>query len=184
MALTILAAENKLNRTFVRETSVVLGASLFIAALAQITVPLPFTPVPFTLQTLGLYLVASVLGPKRGAMAVAAYLAEGCAGLPVFSAGSFGAAALAGPTGGYLLGFVPAAFVAGAAAERGRLISVLAFGGAAVTLYAAGVMQLSFFVPKTVLFTAGLWPFVPGEAVKVLLAAAMLPAFKKLAGRI
>ncbi|HOX23970.1 MAG TPA: biotin transporter BioY, partial [Elusimicrobiales bacterium] len=88
----------------------ILGASIFIAMLAKLSLPLPFTPVPVTLQTLGVYLVAAALGPRKAFLAVLTYLAQGFAGLPVFAQGTLpGIAALLGPTGGYLIGFLPAA---------------------------------------------------------------------------
>src|SRR5512132_4009477 len=93
------------------------GASLAIALAAQVAVPLPFTPVPLTLQTLAVLLASAALGMRRGALAVALYLAEGLAGLPVFASFSSGPAPFLGPTGGYLVGFLPAAAIVGALAE-------------------------------------------------------------------
>src|SRR5215469_16303907 len=87
-----------------RQISVVLGASLFVALCARITLPLPFTPVPLTLQNFGVLLVGLLLGSKRGFAALALYLLEGASGMPVFSiAGVGGVAQLFGPTGGYLM---------------------------------------------------------------------------------
>ncbi|MDD4004345.1 MAG: biotin transporter BioY [Elusimicrobiaceae bacterium] len=185
MRTNTVVLENAGGNAVLRELGVIFGASLFIAVLAQAAVPLPFTPVPFTLQTLGLYLAAAVLGPKRGTMAVAAYLAEGAAGLPVFAAGGFGPACLVGPAGGYLLGFVPAAFIIGlTGAKSGRLAACVSFACGAAALYCAGLVQLGHFVPAGLLLKAGLWSFLPGEIIKIGMAVAIWPGLRKLAGRI
>src|SRR5512134_3914103 len=97
---------------------VVLGA-LFVAALAQVKVPLPFTPVPLTGQTFAVLLAGAVLGSKRSAASMLLYIALGAFGLPVFAGGASGLAYLSGATLGYLVGFVLAAFVVGLLAERG-----------------------------------------------------------------
>ncbi|MGO9412364.1 MAG: biotin transporter BioY, partial [Spirochaetia bacterium] len=88
------------------DVCLVAGFSLIIAVSAQVSIPLPFTPVPVTLQTFAVVLTGALLGSRRGAAAIVAYLAEGLAGLPVFSLGRAGFAHLLGPTGGYLVGFV------------------------------------------------------------------------------
>src|SRR5437879_11460869 len=96
-----------------KQAALVVGASLFVALCAKVTVPLPFTPVPLTLQNFGVLVVGLVLGPRRAFAALALYLAEGAAGLPVFNpAGPGGIAQLFGATGGYLLAYP---FVAGLA---------------------------------------------------------------------
>ena len=119
------------------------GASLLIVVSAQIAIPLPFTPVPLTLQTLAVLAAGTALGSSRGALAVALYLWEGCAGLPVFSGAASGITHLLGPTGGYLLGFLPAAWLTGVLAEKGwdrripsTLVAILAGN---VLLYLPGV---------------------------------------------
>src|SRR6266704_4343654 len=100
---------------------VVAGASLFVALCARLTLPLPFTPVPLTLQNFGVLLVGLSLGSRRGFAALALYLAEGASGLPVFSPmGPGGIAQLLGPTGGFLLAYPLVAFLAGWIAERGE----------------------------------------------------------------
>ncbi len=155
------------------------GASLFIALLAQVRLPLPFTPVPITGQTLAVLLVGAALGPRRGAAAVLLYLAEGVLGLPVFSGGGSGWTYLWGPTGGYLVGFVAAAWVAGSLAVRGWdrqgrrawLVFLLAEGA----LYLPGLAWLSVYVGPQRVLALGLYPFVLGDVLKALLAGALLP---------
>src|SRR5215468_5349354 len=102
-----------------KQVAIVVGASLFVALCARVTIPLPFTPVPLTLQNAGVLLVGLLLGPRRGFAALALYLAEGTAGLPVFSPiGPEGLARLAGPTGGYLMAYPFVAGLAGYVMER------------------------------------------------------------------
>ncbi len=103
----------------VYDAALILGASLLIALSARIAVPVPFSPAPITGQTLAVLLVGALLGSRRGALSVLAYLAEGAMGLPVFAGGGAGILWLLGPTGGYLFGFIAAAFVTGWLAERG-----------------------------------------------------------------
>src|SRR5512143_1882057 len=103
----------------VRDVLLVVGSSLFVAALAQIRIPLPFTPVPVTGQTLAVLVVGAALGARKGAASLLLYLLAGFAGLPVFSGGSAGGAVILGPTGGYLIGFIVAAYLIGVLSARG-----------------------------------------------------------------
>ncbi len=160
--------------------ALVLAASLFIGLMAQVSVPLPFTPVPITGQTFAVLLVGAALGARRGSLAVLTYLVEGLAGMPVFAGGTGGLAHLLGPTGGYLLGFVAAAWAVGRLAERGldrRLRSAwLAFLAGEIVLYACGLPWLAVFVGPSKALSLGLFPFLPGDLVKVILAAFALPS--------
>ena len=169
------------------DVALVLGGSLFIALSAQIALLLPFSPVPVTGQTMAVLLVGALLGSRRGALSVLAYLAEGAMGLPVFSAGGAGILWMLGPTGGYLLGFVPAAFVTGWLAERGwdrRIGSALAMMLAGdVTLYLVGVPYLASLVGLDRALALGFVPFVVGDLCKLLLAAALLPSGWRLLQR-
>lgn len=164
----------------------IIGASLLIAGTAQLTIPLPFSPVPITGQTFGVLVVGLALGSRRGALALLAYLAEGAAGLPVFAGYRAGLAVLLGPTGGYLIGFVAAAWLVGRLAERGfdRSLpkTLLAFALGNATIYAFGLAWLSRFVPWPETMAAGLTPFLIGDALKALLAALWLPAARRLMG--
>jgi biotin transport system substrate-specific component len=165
----------------------VLAGSLLVAASARIAMPLPFTPVPVSMQTFAVLLVGALLGPTRGVAAIVAYLLEGAAGLPVFVGGG-GVHLLFGPTGGYLLAFVPAAGLVGFLARRGWDRSFVATSvamaiGTAIILL-AGTAWLAVMlgsVPAAV--TGGLLPFLPGAAFKIALAAAVLPAAWRWLGR-
>lgn len=169
------------------DAAAVVVASLFVAVCAQVEIRLPFTPVPLSGATLGVLYAGVLLGSRRGAAAVALYLLEGAAGLPVFSGGAAGFVHFLGPTGGYLLGFPLGAFVAGLLAERGwdrtplRAFAAMLIGSAAI--FALGLIGLARFVPANGLLAAGLWPFVPGDLLKAAASAGLLPLGWKLVGR-
>jgi len=157
-------------RTWRRECAVVFAGSALIAILAQVSVPL--APVPVTAQTLGVLLVGGWLGFRRGMAAVALYLGAGLCGLPVFAAGAGGPAVFAGPTGGYLIGFLAAAGTAGLLGEHGflrtfpRALAVMVL--ASTPIYAFGLAWLAYYVPRGALLESGLWPFVLFDLAKVL----------------
>ncbi len=175
-------------RTAWQRGLLILGGSLFIALAAQIAVPLPFTPVPITGQTLAVLLVGALLGSRLGSLTVLAYLAEGAMGLPVFAGGAFGLARLVGPTGGYLFGFVLAAFVVGWLCERGwdrRIITAaLALIAGNGVIYLVGIPWLAVFVGGERALALGLWPFLPGDALKIALAMWALPGGWWLLGQV
>ena len=155
----------------------VISGSLAVALAAWVSLPLPFTPVPLTLQNFAVLLVGLLLGRRAGLAALVLYLAEGAAGLPVFSpTGPGGIAQLLGPTGGYLMAYPIVAYLAGWIAERDR--SSFARGAAAATvaevvLFASGVGWLMAFFHAPLVRAAqfGLYPFFFAEVMKVLLAA-------------
>ncbi|MGH2377698.1 MAG: biotin transporter BioY [Candidatus Limnocylindria bacterium] len=174
--------------TLLARALLAVAGSLLIALAAQVTVPLPFSPVPVTGQTFAVLLIGAAFGARLGAATVGLYIAEGVAGLPVFAPGGpIGPARLLGPTGGYLVGFVVAAYVVGALAERGwdrrLLTAALAMLVGEVAIYAFGLAGLARFVPADRLLAAGLLPFVPGDLAKLALAAAALPTAWHLIGR-
>lgn len=156
----------------------VIGGSLFIALCAQFT--LHIGPVPITGQTLGVLLTGMLLGSRRGSLSVLAYLTEGVAGLPVFAPGGpLGLARLVGPTGGYLIGFVAAAYATGLLAERGwdrkaaTALAAMLIGN--VVIYAFGLPWLALFVGIENALPMGLYPFIVGDLLKTILAAVLLP---------
>src|SRR3989440_4153604 len=133
--------------SWVEQGAIVISASLFVALCARVTLPLPFTPVPLTLQNFGVLLVGLTLGSRRGFAALALYLVEGSVGMPVFNpAGLGGVAQLLGPTGGYLLAYPFVAALAGWIMERGRKSFARAAGAGAlaeVVLFAGGISWLA-----------------------------------------
>ncbi len=171
-----------------RNFSLVVAASLFMAVCARISVPLPFTPIPLTLGNFAVLLIGLVLGGQRGMAAMLLYLAEGAAGLPVFSpAGPGGLAQLLGPTGGYLMAYPAAAFAAGWIAGRWRrAFSKLALAALAgeIVLFTGGVAWLMALTHAPLAQAAwfGLYPFLFAEVIKVLSAAELatrLPRFSR-----
>ncbi|MFZ5433873.1 MAG: biotin transporter BioY [Calditrichota bacterium] len=158
-----------------------------IALSAQISIMLPFSPVPITGQTFGVLLVAAALGRVRGTIAVASYLLEGASGLPVFASGAAGAMYLFGPTGGYLFAFIPAAWLTGYLAERGWTMRWLSTAltmllGSAVIL-TIGTLVLSLFVGNSQAMMMGFVPFIVGDVVKIAAATLVLPSAHKLLQR-
>lgn len=173
------AVLSRWSRAWAVDAAAVVVMSWLIALCAQIAVPLPFTPVPLTGGTLGVLYAGALLGRRRGSAAVALYLLQGACGLPFFAGATAGAACLLGPTGGYLVGFVPGAWLAGWLAERGwdrgGLSALgLMLGGSAVIL-GCGLVGLSRFVPAGKLLAMGLYPFLPGDMAKSCISAALLP---------
>jgi biotin transport system substrate-specific component len=159
---------------------------LLLAVLAQISIPLPFTPVPLTGQTFGVLLVGAALGSKRGTSSMILYILEGALGLPFFAGGASGWHVLVGATAGYLAGFVVAAYVIGLLAERGleRTIrtSFVPFAVGTLVIYLFGVAWLAVFLGSfDQAIGAGLLPFLIGDVIKLILAALALPAAWKMA---
>lgn len=167
------------------------GAAL-TALAAQITIPM--WPVPITGQTFAVLLVGTTLGAARGSISMALYMVLGAIGLPIFTAGKSGLAYIAGPTGGYLIGFVLAAALTGWLAQRqwdrkvlGAFVTFLL---GSVAIYAVGLPWLSVVLgqlgrPNDLMATlqAGLLPFIPGDILKAVLAGALLPTTWKLVNR-
>jgi biotin transport system substrate-specific component len=167
--------------------AVVLGTAL-VALCAHIAVPLGFTPIPVTMQTFAVVLLGLLLGPGAAFFCLALYLLEGLAGLPVFSPhGPGGMAQLLGPSGGYLLAYPFAAGLASALYRRGnrRFLAALAGAGlASLLILAAGAtwLELLSHAKLSVLFSQSVAPFLPGDAVKVLAAAACASMLGSLGG--
>ena len=172
----------------------VVVASLFVAAAAQLSVPTPWGVVPFTAADIAALLVGVALGPWRGAAALTLYMAEGLSGLPVFSGGYAGFPPV---TFGFILGYIPAAFIAGWLAQRGwdrspiRLAAALTI--AQLAIYAGGLSWMAIVAAlgitgapalsfKTIMMM-GMVPFIPAAAIKIGLATALVPAAWKAIGR-
>ncbi|MBZ5571737.1 MAG: biotin transporter BioY [Acidobacteriia bacterium] len=169
----------------VRQIAIVVGATLLVAICARITLPLPFTPVPLTLQNFGVLLVGLLLGARRGFAALVLYLAEGIVGLPVFSpTGPGGMAQLIGPTGGFLLAYPFVAGTAGWIMESGRKSFARAASAslaAEVVLFAGGLCWLAILthsVAQAVRF--GLYWFVFAEVIKIMAAAALASGWHRV----
>lgn len=168
-----------------RSVALVAGGAALVGLSAQVVVPLPFTPVPLSLQTFSVLLVGAVLGSRRGAASMGLYLLAGVAGVPWFSQHQSG---WAFASFGYVVGFVVAAYLVGRLAERGadrtvlRTVGLMVLGNLAV--YAVGVPGLVLItgmgLGKALL--VGVVPFLIGDALKIALAAGLLPGAWKLVG--
>jgi len=158
--------------------------NLLLIASAYIQIPLPFSPVPITAQTMAVLACGLFLGPITGALTVLAYILEGALGLPVFAGGTAGLAKIFGPTGGYLAGFVAAAFIVGLLSEKvrsltyGKLAAILTLGTALI--FIPGLIIVSLFAPDGQTLTMGLYPFLPGAAIKIIVTASALTAYKRI----
>jgi len=167
----------------------VVGLSLLTALLAQLAVPLPFSPVPISGQTFGVLLAGAALGRRRGFLSQALYLAEGAAGLPVFAGGAFSAVHLFGPTGGYLWSFPLAAGLVGWLVERGASRRIwrmaVALVSADVLILTCGTLWL-YLVPGVhgrQAWRWGFYPFLVVDILKIVLVAAPLPIILEMVGR-
>src|SRR5580658_2612970 len=170
-----------------RQAALVVGGSLVVALCARITVPLPFTPVPLTVQNFGVLLVGLLLGSRRGFAALALYLAEGAMGMPVFNpTGPGGIAQLLGPTGGFLLAYPLVAWIAGFIMEHGR--KSFARGALAgllgeIALFAGGLSWLAVLTHSVArAFRWGLYWFLFAEVIKVMMAAGLAARWRRRAG--
>lgn len=168
-----------LENSLVRDVILVVVFSWFVALSAQIQIRLePLSPVPITGQTLGVLLTGALLGSKRGGLSLLAYVAQGAVGLPVFTPGAtWGIARIMGPSGGYIIGFVVAAFVIGWLAERGwdrQIITMaLAMLIGNVVIHIFGLPWLVFMMKK--MSAAYILPYIPGDLLKLVLATIALP---------
>jgi biotin transport system substrate-specific component len=186
--------------TLVRQDSVfvkallVLSFSLLTGLAAQLAIPLPWTPVPITGQTFAVLLTGAVLGPRLGALSMVLYVAEGAAGLPFFAGGTGGPAVLVSPSAGYLYSYPFAAGLVGWFTTRGwdrqalRMALAMLLGSAVI--YAFGLVWLGGWLARADqypgfvgLLNMGMTPFLPGDAIKAVLAMAVLPPAWKLVAR-
>src|SRR5207253_9725503 len=171
--------------TLAQQAALVVGASIFVALCARVTLPLPFTPVPLTMQNFGVLLVGLMLGRRRGFAALTLYLAEGLAGMPVCNpTGPGGLAQLLGPTGGYLFTYPFVAALAGGIMERGprTFFRAVAAGVLAETLlFASGISWLVVFTHSFAqALRFGFYWFVFAEIIKVMLAAGITTGWRRV----
>ena len=168
-----------------RSIALVVGGAVFVGLTAQVSIPLWFTPVPLSLQTFSVLLVGATLGSRRGLASMALYLLVGMAGVPWFAEGKSGWQLA---TIGYVVGFVAAAWLVGLLAERGadrkplRAAGMMVAGN--IVIYVFGVTGLVLMTSMTpaVAVAKGVLPFLLGDAIKIIFAAALLPATWKLVG--
>ena len=172
-----------------------MGGTLFIAALAQIAIPVPGSPVPVTGQTLAVYLIGTTYGARLGFATFATYLLAGIAGAPVFAASTgatnHGLARITGATGGYLIGMLVASFVLGALADRKAdqkfktSFPALTLGSVIIFAFGLTWLKYSFELSWAKTISAGLTPFIVGELLKIAITATSLPLiWRKIANKL
>jgi biotin transport system substrate-specific component len=158
--------------SWLKDLLIIAAASIIISLSAYITIPLPFTPVPLVLQCHMVLLMAAMLGSKKGTLATLLFIAQGMFGLPVFAGGNAGVLCLVGPTGGYLLGYVAAAFLTGYIVdilkEKSNSKVLIAMTCGNLVIYLFGMTWLSSFIGFNSAFTLGVLPFIIGDAFKLI----------------
>ena len=163
----------------------VLGGVAFLSLMSQVIIPLPFTPVPISLGTFGVTLMALLYGRKLGTATILSYVAAGSLGAPIFA--GFKSGSLFSPTGGYILGYIVATIILGYLADKGvtksyvkTFFSLLLSSAIILTL---GSIVLSIFVPGKNVFMVGVLPFLPGDAIKSTTITLLLPTLWKVIGK-
>lgn len=183
-----IAATNSSVERWIIPSIQVLAGSILLALIAQVTIPLPNTPVPISLQTFGVFLVALTLGSKKGTAAILTYLIQGSLGFPVFAGGYSNALWFLGPKAGYLIGFVLAAWIIGKLSEikphRSFLSTLGMLAVGEIVILIPGALWLSAFVGYSNALAMGVTPFLIGDVVKILAAASSLAPVNKLLSRL
>ena len=176
----IVKIEAKEKETF-KNILLVLGGVAFLSIMSQVLIPLPYTPVPISLGTFGVTLMALLYGRKQGTATILSYVAAGSLGAPIFAGGKAGS--LFSPTGGYILGYIVATIILGYLADRGvtksyvkTILSLLLSSAIILTL---GALVLSLFMPGKNAFMIGVLPFLPGDALKSTTVTLLLPTLWK-----
>jgi len=190
--LAATAASASATSSLIRQAGIVLAGSALVAVCAHIAIPLYFTPVPLTLQTLAVLLLGLLLSPRLAAATLGAYLVEGALGLPVFAPSPLalsGIAHLFGPTGGYLLAYPLAAATAsflwhrtGWNTRRGFTSVLLSAAAGSLPILALGALWLGVFSHASVqnVLSLAVLPFLPGDALKIVAAAGLAAGFMRL----
>ena len=173
------------NETLVRNATLVLGLVVLTALCAQVSIPLPFTPVPLTLQTFAVLGGAAALGAERAVLAQTLYVGLAWLGLPILAEHKGGHEVVIGVTGGYLVGFIVASYVVGVISKRGATrnvwATIAAFVAGSLVIYTLGVSWLAHSTGMSIsaAISAGMTPFLIGDVIKALAAGALLPSVWK-----
>jgi len=185
-AVTGVIVDSWATQSRVRNAILVMGLTGFTALAAQVSIPLPFTPVPLTLQTFAVLAGAGALGAERAVIAQVLYISLAVAGVPVLAGGASGHEVVVGATGGYLIGFVLASYVVGRISSNGASTksgkTALAFLAGSVLIYALGAPWLAFTTGNTITWAVvnGVVPFLVGDLIKAVAAGAVLPLAWKI----
>ena len=176
----IVKIEAKEKETF-KNILLVLGGVAFLSIMSQVLIPLPYTPVPISLGTFGVTLMALLYGRKLGTATILSYVAAGSLGAPIFAGGKAGS--LFSPTGGYILGYIIAVVILGYLADKGVTKSyvktILSLMLSSTIILTLGALQLSLFLPGKNAFMIGVLPFLPGDALKSTTVTLLLPTLWK-----
>ena len=169
-------------KEFLKSIFLVLSGVIFLSIMSQLIIPLYFTPVPISLGSFGVMLIALLYGRKLGTATVLSYVAAGSLGAPIFA--GFKAGSLFSPTGGYILGYIAAALILGFLFDKGIAKSYvktfLSLLLVSVIIFILGALVLMLFVPIKNVFMAGVLPFIPGDMLKVVAATLLFPRLWKL----
>jgi biotin transport system substrate-specific component len=169
--------------TVLSQGMLVIGSATLIALSGQVSIPLPFTPIPLALQVHTALLMGALLGSRLGFLSVALFLLMGAIGLPVFSLGGAGLSILLGPRGGYLIGYLLGAWATGVIIERKNLTSpalkAMAMGLGNLVVYACGLPQLALFVGAERVFLLGMLPFLAGDLIKLFASYRFIKAISR-----
>ena len=184
MKLNILSNNSKIKskeKEFLKSIFLVLSGVIFLSIMSQLIIPLYFTPVPISLGSFGIILVALLYGRKLGTATVISYVAAGSLGAPIFA--GFKAGSLFSPTGGYIIGYIVAAAILGYLSDRGIAKSYvktfLSLLLASAVILILGALVLMLFVPIKNVFMAGVLPFIPGDMLKAVAATLLFPRLWK-----
>ena len=176
-AIKIKTKENE----FLKSIFLVLSGIIFLSIMSQLIIPLYFTPVPISLGSFGVILIALLYGRKLGTATVLSYVVAGSLGAPVFA--GFKAGSLFSPTGGYILGYIAAALILGFLSDKGIAKSYvktfLSLLLASAVILVLGALVLILFVPSKNIFMIGVLPFIPGDMLKVVAATLLFPRLWK-----
>jgi len=168
-------------KEFLKSIFLVLSGVIFLSIMSQLIIPLYFTPVPISLGSFGVILIALLYGRKLGTVTVLSYVAAGSLGAPIFA--GFKAGSLFSPTGGYILGYIAAALILGFLSDKGIAKSYvktfLSLLLASAVILVLGALVLILFVPSKNIFMIGVLPFLPGDMLKVVAAALLFPRLWK-----
>jgi biotin transport system substrate-specific component len=177
----VLVADKPESRILIELMIAVLG-SCFLAIMSQVSIPLIVTPVPLTLQTLSVFILGGVLGGRRSAYSVIAYLIQGCCLLPVFAGGISNPLWMIGPQAGFLISFVIAAFVIGKMIERRPQAHIIYYVGALVVgqlvIFGLGMAWLSLYLGVSKAFMCGVVPFLSGAALKIMAGSLVICLYR------
>ncbi len=163
---------------------IALSGSILLALLARLSIPVPFSPVPITGQTFGILFLGGVLGSRIGTLSVVMYIVEGIIGLPVFAGGTTGFLYLLGPTGGYLISFIPAVYLVGYLSEKEwtnkftATFLTMIFGTSVIFIF--GISWLAVTAGFETTLSIGLYPYLPGAAIKIILASVIVYSINRL----